>query len=110
MGLLEETKIIFEFALRDESGAETLNWHVGEDIKSVKPNAILLTEYPLVIDFQRSLRGRQRWSLRIVNEVENQRRIAPVAECIEAPKAADGSIEHALATLTLDVVSQVARH
>src|SRR5262249_33247641 len=110
MSILQETEIAFELTFSQERRAEALNWHVGEDIELVEHNTVLLAQHPLVVRFQRSLRRRAQWPLRIVNEGECTCWIEPVSDRIEAQACGDRGLEHALSVLSFDMVLQITSH
>ncbi len=111
MGVLQQREVAVERALRDEDRAEALDRHVGERIEVVEHDAVLLAEHALVVGLERVLRRGQGRALRIVDEVEHEPgALAPIAERVEPLQAAHGSIEHAFAALTVDVLLQIARH
>src|SRR3979490_3287829 len=72
MRLPKQIEIAIELVLGDEDRAEALNGHIGKRIEPVELNAAALAEHALVVRFERLLRRRQRWSLRIVDEVEHE--------------------------------------
>src|SRR5262249_52236483 len=91
-----------ELALREQGRSEALDRHVGEREQVVEHDAVALAEDALVVGLERGLRGRQRRSLRVVDEIERQPGLpAPIAERVETPEAADRGVEHALAALTV---------
>src|SRR5712691_4541644 len=102
MRVLQKVEVAVELALGHEDRAEALDRHVGERVEPVEHDAVALAEHALVVGLERRLRRRQRWSLRIVDEVEHEpRRLVTVAERVEPLEPADGTIEHTLAALTI---------
>src|SRR4029077_2116333 len=110
MSILQKPKIAFEFAIGHECRAETLNRHVGEDIKPVEHDAVLFAEHALIVGLERGLRRRKRRALRIVNKVEYERWMTSIVERVQAPEAADRTVEDTLAALPFDIVLQIAWH
>src|SRR6476660_697340 len=110
MGILQKPKIAFEFAVGHECRAETLNRHVGEDIKLVEHDAVLFTEHALVVSLERGLRRRKQRTLRIVNKIEYERWMTAVVERVQALEATDRTVEDTFAALPLDIVLQIAWH
>src|SRR5215471_16469385 len=110
MCVLQQAEVSIEFACFNERRAKPLNRHIGENKQLVEDDAILLAEHPPIIDFERSLRGRKRWSLRIVYEVEHELGVAPITDRVETLKTADRAIENTLSALPVNIGFQVARH
>ncbi len=67
-------------------------------------------QFALVVRFQLRLRTGQRTAERIVNEVERQERIAPVAEAVEELQRPDARVEHAVAALGVHVFRRITGH
>src|SRR5215218_6503515 len=69
MRALQQAEIAIELALDREHGAETVDRHVGEREQTIEDNAVTLAKLAPVLGFERVLRWRQRWALRIIDEI-----------------------------------------
>jgi len=108
--VLQQLQVAVDLTPADEHRAEPLDRHVGEHEQAVEDDAVGLAKDALVFGLERRLRRRQRWALRIVDEVEDESLVAAVAERIKPLQPADRSVEHALAALALDIVGEIAGH
>src|SRR3974390_125301 len=108
MRMLQHLQIRIELALAHQRRAETLDRHIGEHVQAIEDDAVFLTEYTLVVGFERCLRRGQERALRIIDEIE--RKPASVAERIQFAQGPDRGIEHTLAALALDIVLQITGH
>ena len=106
--VLEQVEIRRERALRHERAAEALDRHVGQCEETVEADAELIGELAFVVGLERLLRRRQHRALRVVDEIEHQRRIARIAERVERLQRRDALVEHAVAALPVDVGQRVA--
>ena len=111
VGALEQLHVGLERALAHQGAAETLDRHVGERVEPVERDAEVRLQLAFVVGFKRRLRRRQRWPLRVVDEVEHEAGAGlRVAERIELLQGGDALVEHTLAALAVDVLDRVARH
>ena len=77
----------------------------------IEQDAVLVAQNALVIGFELGLSGRQRRSLRVVDQIEDQIRSRDaIAERVEALECADRGVEDAFAALPVDIVFEIAGH
>ena len=101
--------VVGKLALGNQRAAEARDRHVGERVEPVEHDAEVLAELALVIGLELRLRRRQRWPLRVVDEV--QRQVAAgeaVTQRVEALQSADALVEDAVAALPVDVFHRIA--
>src|SRR6476659_1615701 len=111
MSVAQQIDVAIELSLGDKDRAEPLDGHVCKRIEPIELDAVTLAEHALVIGFQRLLRRRQRWPLRIIDKIEHKPGFGPaIAQLVEALQAAQRTFEHPLATLAIHVVLEIARH
>ena len=85
---------------------EPADRHVGDGVEPVKLDAEVFAQGDAVIILQFLLSGWKERSVGVINEVEDERRRAAIAEFVQPLKPGDAPVEDPVAALLVDVLDR----
>lgn len=107
-GILQGLEIRVELPGGTQGAAKTLNRHVRERVKIVEDDAITLAQFPFVVVLQLLLRGRQKRTGRVVNQIQYQiRAFSSIPQIVELAQGANARVEDPLAPLPIDILFEI---
>ena len=109
-GANEQLHVGLQLSVMPQPGGKATDRHVRDRVEMVKVDIEMALQFALIIRFKLCLIGREKCTVRIVNEVKAKIGSASVSDPIEELKRTYARVEDPFAALSIDIGGFVAWH
>src|SRR5712692_3363524 len=108
-GAGEQVHIFVEFLVLPQVGREPGNRHIGDGKEPIEDDAEVSLQLRFVVGFEVALRAGEKSPVRIIDQVQGQLFVGPIAQAVEELQRPDAPVKHAVTALFVDVFGRVTR-